>query len=254
MPPPPPHFTSPSRRAGAAAEAWASENLYCPSCGVSGLAATPTNTKVLDFACSRCALRLQLKAKKGRFGGAFANSAYAPKIEAIRARRMPDYALVSYDPRQGSVTGLTFLPGHFLTEQAVQARKPLSSTARRAGWVGSNVLLRALPADALVWAVRDQVVRPAREVVAAYRRFDFLRASRAEAAGWTTAVLKLVREAGPEGTTFSLQDFYGLAEGELARQFPSNQHVQAKIRQQLQVLRDAGVLSFEGRGRYRVIG
>jgi len=34
--------------------------------------------------------------------------------------------------------------------------------------------------------------------------------------------------------------------------YPGNNNVRAKIRQQLQVLRDQGYLSFVGRGRYRV--
>ena len=34
---------------------------------------------------------------------------------------------------------------------------------------------------------------------------------------------------------------------------PENNHVKPKIRQQLQVLRDAGVLEFVSRGKYRVV-
>lgn len=39
--------------------------------------------------------------------------------------------------------------------------------------------------------------------------------------------------------------------GDLASQFPANKHVDAKIRQTLQVLRDRGELEFLGAGRYR---
>ena len=54
-------------------------------------------------------------------------------------------------------------------------------------------------------------------------------------------------------TEFSLQDFYKAFEGRLAAIHPENRNVQPKIRQQLQVLRDHGVLQFLGRGRYRVL-
>jgi type II restriction enzyme len=38
----------------------------------------------------------------------------------------------------------------------------------------------------------------------------------------------------------------------IAKLHPANRHVRAKIRQQLQVLRDAGLLDFVGRGEYRM--
>ena len=37
----------------------------------------------------------------------------------------------------------------------------------------------------------------------------------------------------------------------LVKMFPNNRNIQAKIRQQLQRLRDAGLLMFVGRGRYQ---
>jgi hypothetical protein len=41
-------------------------------------------------------------------------------------------------------------------------------------------------------------------------------------------------------------------EGALSNLYPNNRHVQQKIRQQLQVLRDRGYLEFLSRGRYRL--
>lgn len=52
---------------------------------------------------------------------------------------------------------------------------------------------------------------------------------------------------------FTLQNFYKRFGTELASRYQNNKHVEAKIRQQLQVLRDGGVLEFLGRGRFRVI-
>jgi hypothetical protein len=39
-------------------------------------------------------------------------------------------------------------------------------------------------------------------------------------------------------------------EPELARAYPDNKHIGAKIRQTLQILRDRGAIAFEGRGKY----
>ena len=67
--------------------------------------------------------------------------------------------------------------------------------------------------------------------------------------GWTLDVLAAVRRLGKQA--FSLADVYSL-EREMAKLHPANRHVRDKLRQQLQILRDAGLLDFVGRGRYRL--
>jgi len=52
--------------------------------------------------------------------------------------------------------------------------------------------------------------------------------------------------------TFSLQDIYAF-EHELTAQHPENNNIKAKIRQQLQVLRDKRYLSFTSRGNYKLV-
>ncbi|HEV2616851.1 MAG TPA: hypothetical protein VGU63_09620 [Candidatus Acidoferrales bacterium] len=67
--------------------------------------------------------------------------------------------------------------------------------------------------------------------------------------GWTLDVLNLVRSLRKQN--FSLADAYTL-EPHLASLHPSNRHVRDKIRQQLQILRDVGLVEFLGRGNYRL--
>jgi type II restriction enzyme len=61
--------------------------------------------------------------------------------------------------------------------------------------------------------------------------------------------LNVVRSLGK--AEFSLADVYAF-ESKLARLHPNNRHVRPKIRQQLQVLRDLGLLQFLGGGDYRL--
>lgn len=51
---------------------------------------------------------------------------------------------------------------------------------------------------------------------------------------------------------FSLRDLY-IFENYLKIKHPENNNIQAKIRQQLQSLRDKGYLKFTNRGNYEVI-
>ena len=49
---------------------------------------------------------------------------------------------------------------------------------------------------------------------------------------------------------FSLEDVYAFEEA-LAQAYPNNFHIRDKVRQQLQVMRDNGLISFLGGGMYR---
>ena len=55
-----------------------------------------------------------------------------------------------------------------------------------------------------------------------------------------------------EAQEFTLGEMYAF-EDVLSTAHPANNNVRAKIRQQLQVLRDRGVIEFVDRGRYRKV-
>lgn len=62
-------------------------------------------------------------------------------------------------------------------------------------------------------------------------------------------VLSALRSLGKQ--SFSLEEVYAL-EPKLAQLHSDNRHVRDKIRQQLQILRDARLLDFTARGSYRL--
>src|SRR5713101_8102746 len=99
------------------------------------------------------------------------------------------------------------------------------------------------------WRVRNLILVP-RFVREQYGRLRPLQEIAAEERGWTLDVLSVLRSLGRH--EFSLGEVY-LLEGELARLHPRNRRIRAKIRQQLQILRDKGLLRFLGRGRYRLL-
>jgi type II restriction enzyme len=83
-----------------------------------------------------------------------------------------------------------------------------------------------------------------------WNKTEFVRSTHGiEAKGWLLDVLVCVERI--EKKEFSLEDVYAF-EGYLQAKHPSNHRVKEKVRQQLQVLRDKGVIEFLGRGRYRV--
>jgi hypothetical protein len=67
--------------------------------------------------------------------------------------------------------------------------------------------------------------------------------------GWTHLTFEGVLGVGDRD--FSLDDLFALCEPRAREQYPNNKHVRAKLRQQLQRLRDREAVEFLGRGRYR---
>ena len=59
-------------------------------------------------------------------------------------------------------------------------------------------------------------------------------------------MLKIIDQLNKE---FSLQDVYNYSLS-LERLFPDNNHIRDKIRQQLQLIRDDGIIVFLGNGKY----
>lgn len=66
--------------------------------------------------------------------------------------------------------------------------------------------------------------------------------------GWTRLALEGVQRQ-PE--TFSLDSFVAACGPMVAARYPANRHVRPKLRQQLQCLRDLGLIEFLGGGTYR---
>lgn len=143
-------FVSNAQVARVALETWAAFNLYCLNCDSDALDRLRENTPVADFKCFVCEKQYQLKGKNGRFGAMITGAAYRPTIEAIRAERMPEYILVEFDTRFGTVVFVDAVPGRLITEEHVVPRKPLSASAKRAGWQGCNIVVSGLPSVRMV--------------------------------------------------------------------------------------------------------
>lgn len=167
-------------------------------------------------------------------------------IEAIRSDRTPNLLVLNYS-REWAVSNMLLVPRVFFTESVIERRKPLSAEARRSGWVGCNILLREIPEDGKIAVVSGGKVLPAEHVRAEFSRIRGLSQLPAGMRGWTVDVLRAARRL--RKARFSLSEVYEF-ESELGALHPENRHVRPKIRQQLQILRDLGLLTFDAPGQY----
>lgn len=241
-------FQSQSQNARVWTEGWVHDNVFCPACGATAIRKLPNNSPVADFSCDDCSEQFELKSQRTRFGARVVDGAYKTMTARLLARDNPNLLLMRYDRAALSVTDLIVVPKHFFTPLIIEPRKPLAPTARRAGWQGCNILLSGVPNAGRIWLVKDRVLLDPQKVQQAWKDTLFLRDQTLAARGWLVEVLRCV-EAIPSDA-FSLQDVYAF-EASLRERYPANANVRPKIRQQLQVLRDKGLVEFLGGGRYR---
>lgn len=243
-------YKSPSQRTRVISEAWAEQNLFCPCCPSPNLKLSDPNSRVMDLFCPRCRARFELKSQSRRLSSRVADAAYAAMVEAIVRGGAPNLFLLHYDRVRWEARELVLIPRFALSLSCIEKRPPLGPGARRSGWVGCNILLTNIPPDVRIPLISAGTPANPSRVRELYRRMQPLEKVRPEARGWTLDVLRLVRKLN--AGQFSLADVYR-QEDELQTLHPRNRNLRPKIRQQLQRLRDLGVLEFLGGGTYRLL-
>ena len=118
---------------------------YCPHCGKPKISAFPNNKPLADFYCTSCSEEFELKSQKGKIGAKVLDGEFNAKCERLAASNNPNLLLVNYDLKSLTVVNLFIVPKHFFVREIIEERKPLAATARRAGWIGSKILLDRVP-------------------------------------------------------------------------------------------------------------
>ena len=243
------NYKSNSQRIRVLTENWMQSQMFCPACSSPKIDSFPNNTPVADFFCPKCNEQFQLKSQKNNFGKRILDGAYKSMINSIIRDIRPNFFLLKYTPDY-YVENLFLLPYFFFNENIIEKRKPLSENARRAGWVGCNILLNNVPPEGIIKIIEDKEVQDKNLILNKWKKISFIKDKPLLERGWTVDVLRVVHSLDKK--EFSLNDAYGYEE-QLAKDHPSNYHIKAKIRQQLQILRDKGFLRFKERGKYIVL-
>ncbi len=242
-------YKSATQKARVISEAWVEGNAYCCLCGGSLLRAH-NNARVLDLMCIQCNGGFELKSTRGAFSSKVPDGAFKSMMGRLANISSPNFFFLTYDGRTSYVTNFFAIPTYFLDASVIEKRLPLGPHARRAGWVGCNIVLSRIPEAGKIFYVRDGEIFQRSTVMDTWRRTTFLRReSSLETRGWVLETLRCIQSLNAR--EFTLRQMYEF-ESQLKRRFPRNNFIRAKIRQQLQVLRDAGLISFEGRGRYSI--
>lgn len=242
-------YKSNSQKARVLTENWFTREMYCPCCLNLHVRDLPNNNKGSDFLCDNCKNEFQLKSSKSKFSGRVVDGEYNTMKNIILGNKSPNFFLLNYSENDWFVKNLILIPKFFISFSMIEKRKPLAETAKRAGWTSCNFLLQNLPEEGKINVVKNEKALDKNQINKTWRKMFFLNKKNPEFKGWTSDVLKIVEEL-PE--KFSLPDIYKY-ERYFKELHPSNNNIQAKIRQQLQILRDNKILRFSGNGNYEFL-
>ncbi len=242
-------YSSFSQKVRVLSEAWVLNEIYCPSCG-DNICDYDNNKPVADFYCKKCLEDFELKSKSGKIGKKVSASAYSQMIKRINSPQKPNFFFLVYMVGMWNVSDFFVVPKHFFVSEIIEERKPLAKNARRAGWVGSNILFSKIPKAGQIFYIENGKELDKKDVMEKWQKTLFLKQVRkSDARGWILDIMNCIDLLGMR--EFTLNDVYAF-ERELSVIHPKNKNIRPKIRQQLQFLRNIGYLEFIKSGRYRL--
>ena len=240
-------YKSNSQKIRVITEAWAGDNVFCPYCG-SGVSRFENNRPVADFYCNECAEEFELKSLSRTIGDKVNDGAYEKMLKRVKEASNPNFLFLHYDDSSMKVRDLIVVPKYFFSPSIIEKRNPLGENARRKGWIGCQILFGQIPEDGRIDVIKDEIPYPKRDVIEKLYRTKFVRDFDVESRGWVLDVMTCINRL--EKSHFTLSELYGF-ESFLADRHPTNKNIRAKIRQQLQFLRDKGFIAFMERGNYK---
>ncbi|MBN2601758.1 MAG: hypothetical protein JXR87_07190 [Candidatus Marinimicrobia bacterium] len=168
-------------------------------------------------------------------------------IERINSLNNPNFFFLNYSSSDLIVNNFIVIPKHYFTNDIIEKRIPLGQNARRAGWVGCNILVQDIPESGKIHIVKNRQIEPLEQVMKKWEKTYFLADQKQKNRSWIIEIMRILDKI--EKINFTLSEVYKY-ESELQKKFPNNKFIKDKIRQQLQLLRDKGLIEFRGNGKY----
>jgi len=242
-------YKSKSQLVRVISESWFKDNMYCPFCTNEKIKSYENNYPVADFFCNNCGEKFQLKSKKKTIGNIIVDGEYNKMIQAIYSYSVPNFFFMSYSPMFDYIIELIIVPKEFILPGIIKKRKPLSQRAKRRGWTGCNISLKEIPYSGKIYLIKDKNVIPASHVLKNIQKVSYYRKIKnVDQRGWLADILNILMKINKD--IFTLKDVYNYIPY-LKVLHPQNNNIEAKIRQQLQILRNNNVIEFLGKGVYR---
>ncbi len=239
-------YKSETQKIRVMSESWLQQYGYCVRCGKK-LKHFKNNKPVADLYCENCLEEYELKSSKNKLGKKILGSAYSVMIEKIDNNTVPNFFHLNYNKANYSINDLIVIPKHCMCKSIITARDPLPETARRAGWIGCHIDISSIPKSGKIYLIQNGISIDKSKVIKQFKKTLFLKNMKDEPKGWLLDIIKCIELL--DKSQFTLDEIY-TCENILKIKHPDNHNIRAKIRQELQILRDYEYLYFSNRGEY----
>lgn len=95
-------------------------------------------------------------------------------IERLKSDNNPNFFFLNYS-KDFQIKNFVVIPKHYFTQEIIEKRKPLPITAKRAGWIGCNILLEPIPESGKIFYIKNGDERKKQDVLSDWSRTLFLR-------------------------------------------------------------------------------
>ena len=203
------NYISQSQKIRVLTEHWVHNQIFCPNCGNMGIDKYESNRPVADFFCPNCKEEYELKSKNKEIGNKIVDGAYRTMIERLQASNNPSFFLLNYDLQSLEVMNFIVIPKHFFIPEIIEERKPLSLTARRAGWIGCNILLKSIPQSGKIFFIKSGKTEGKTRILKEWQKTLFLREEKEiSAKGWLLDIMRCIERLEKKKNYFFLKFFF----------------------------------------------
>ncbi len=223
------------------------ENIFCPNCW-GNIYNYSNNKLVADFYCNACIEDYELKSWI-IIGSKIVDWAYSTMIERLNSNNNPNFFFLNYNNNY-EIQNFMVIPKHYFTTELIEKRKPLSITAKRAWWIWCNILLSWIPNSWKIFYIKNWENRKKGEVLSDWHKTIFLNDKSIKSKNRIIDIMQSIELLNNK--IFTLSDIYKFKQ-RLYAKYPNNNNIEAKIRQQLQFLRNKWYLEFLGNGSYKIV-
>jgi type II restriction enzyme len=145
------NWNNESRIVGEACEEYIKNNIKCVRCN-NNFEKYKTNEKSKDLFCIECQQKYQIKAKcvtKKQINNIISKKQfktiggeYSTTINNINENI--DYLIILYEKNSYEIQNILYIKNEYINTECIIPRKPLSVTAKRAGWQGCIIIFNYL--------------------------------------------------------------------------------------------------------------
>lgn len=230
-------------------EHWTANNIFCPSCW-SALLQHATNKPCNDLFCRNCNENFELKASRWKLSTTIQAWAYDASIQALNEGPINLFVLKYSD--DFTITNFLVVPKYFFTQDIIEKRNEAKVKQKNWNirlWTWGVIRFDRIPESWKIHYISNGTYKTRTEILNAWKWIKFLEEENDKWKGWIFEIMRCIELMWK--VEFTPIELYNKFSDMLIKQYPQNNNIAAKIRQQLQDLERVGYIERISKWIYR---